>query len=181
MGSVSQTLLVFYSSFNFMLYPVLSKDFRIICKQYLVSKIKFFANIRNFCKRNASSNTLDTEVGLAQTNVNGSARSLTSRSTTSAPETQNHQCFDRATIFAEEFPTHAVEVSLMNEHATGNRVRSSLISVSPPASIHLAKLPLDDTSMIDPDALPLLLTENKNLPSAHCVTVNQQVCVIKSL
>lgn len=156
-----------------MLYPVLSKDFRCICKQYLVSKMKVFAGLWHFCKRKPSSNTLGTELGLEQTNADNSM--------SSPPETHNPQSFDRFERFEDEFPTNAAVALLINEHATRNSVRSSLISVSPPASSPMAEKPLDGTSMNDSESSPFLFTQNKKMPSAQCITINQKVLIIKGM
>ena len=45
LNSISQTLLAFNSSINFLMYPAFSKDFRSICREYITSKIACISKI----------------------------------------------------------------------------------------------------------------------------------------
>ena len=45
LNSISQTLLAFNSSINFLMYPAFSKDFRSICREYITSKIVCISKI----------------------------------------------------------------------------------------------------------------------------------------
>ena len=56
-GSISQTLLVFNSSINFLMYPAFSKDFRSVCKECINSKLVFSNKIWTLCKKSTSSDT----------------------------------------------------------------------------------------------------------------------------
>ena len=53
-GSISQTLLAFNSSINFLMYPAVSKDFRSICMDYLSSK---FGCIMKLLKQRSTSSS----------------------------------------------------------------------------------------------------------------------------
>ena len=62
-GSVSQTLLSFNSSINFLLYPAISKDFRHICKAYFKAKFPFIEKLIAKGQSNEQCAEEDVEVG----------------------------------------------------------------------------------------------------------------------
>ena len=62
-GSVSQTLLSFNSSINFLLYPAISKDFRHICKVYFKTKFPFIEKLFAKNQTNEQYTEEDAEVG----------------------------------------------------------------------------------------------------------------------
>ena len=62
-GSVSQTLLSFNSSINFLLYPAISKDFRHICKVYFKTKFPIIEKLITKHQSNEHYTEEDAEVG----------------------------------------------------------------------------------------------------------------------
>ena len=49
-GTVSQALLTINSSVNFLMYPAISKDFRIVFKQYIGKKFHFISELIHYWK-----------------------------------------------------------------------------------------------------------------------------------
>ena len=147
MGSVSQTLLVFNSSINFLLYPALFKDFRSIFKDYLRSKTAFFSRTWRVFKGITRSDTDDTEVGREETNSANSLRSSPANATLA----EGQQSFNNQSILLQEFQTHDVEVSFNEGSDTGySSLSSALVIFSASSSIRRTEVALDETSSIDP-------------------------------
>ena len=53
-GTVSQALLTFNSSVNFLMYPAISKDFRTVFKQYIRVKFHFIPDLLHYWKGNVN-------------------------------------------------------------------------------------------------------------------------------
>ena len=120
-GSISQTLLAFNSSINFLMYPAFSKDFRSICKEYLISKVGFLAKL--WPKRGRSSSRGSD--GIEELNLEPSPVSTHSATPTFGTIKERAQFDNRAIVFDQILKQENVEENERNTFTTRNGVFNS--------------------------------------------------------
>ena len=177
-GSVSQTLLGFNSSINFLLYPAISKDFRKISKEYLKSKIACLSRIWPFAVTSIPRDTVvvdeissDSCLGTLQIATFSNGQTLESGE-------------QQPSIILEELPTQQdIIVSCVNEKATGtNNVTLSLVSPSSSRknelkcnTIYQLEPPVDNRSIAPSELTSFLAQEDANRPIKYYASVSQNV------
>ena len=181
-GSVSQTLLAFNSSINFLLYPAISKDFRRITKEYLKSKTVCLTKIWPFSLESVPMDTVEAEEEIVSDRCPWTTMQPGSFSSGRIQNLQGDA--ENQSIILEDFPTQQeIIVSCVNEKADAPISVTSLL-VSPSSirkndmkydKVYHLEPPLDNGCVADSELTPFLLQENKASADIHHISVSQDV------
>ena len=175
-GTVSQTLLAFNSSINFLMYPAVSKDFRIIFLQYFKSKLEFISKLFPAGDDRISRDTEDLE------NHNSDSSIRTSNAGTPVAQSQVPDGFENPFIHLEEvIEDRQVKTGFTNEaldpkndplspYVAPARITSLTQKVK---RIECLELPLNDANNLDPETTPFIFTANHNFTTIRYISGNE--------
>ena len=188
-GSVSQTLLSFNSSINFLLYPAISKDFRHICKVYFKTKFPIIEKLITKHQSNEHYTEEDAEVGSRMLARPQSTELLQSgnllgpddmnREIFVLEEISNHTHQDIVAVYqegnGEVVTSSSRRSSILNLDGTKS-TNSSLISMSSSSQINLQNknmcdikpAQVYDTNVPVPETTPFL--SNSHVENGHIIT-----------
>lgn len=158
-GSVSQTLLSFNSSINFLLYPAISKDFRHICKVYFKTKFPIIEKLIAKNQTNEQYTGEDVEVG-SRILARPQSTELLQSGNLLAQDNMNREIF-----VLEEISTHThQDIVAVYQEGNGDVVTSS--------SRRSSILNLDGTKSTNSSFISMLSSSQTNLQ-------NRNVCDMK--